>query len=290
MVTRSRLAWSCVVALVTCVPVGPLAMQRPSVSVRVAPDFDIRDRRTIVTDSARATEAASELRARRPGVVARFDGRKGIRTFHAPVSGLSGPDRRAAVDVARTFLASADSALLDLDPEDIETLQVREAADNTSKKSRLVYFDQSIDGVPVFDGVVAVHLASDGRVVRVVSSAASPRGRLRGGIVGAEEAVRLAAGNVRAQLDSFQPVAIDRGEGPEQRTRMARGPLACEPVASLVYFPMDGQLRSAWLVLVQPEGAPQPYEIVVDARTGRILLRRSLNRPTTPPSRRAMTM
>jgi Fungalysin/Thermolysin Propeptide Motif len=279
MAVRSgRTRWF-VAASIVCLSATPLAKeQRPAGGMRLAPDFDIRDRRGMTAESPRAAQAARELRASHPGVVARYDGRRGIRTFHAPVSGLSGPDRRGSADVARTFLSSADSALLDLDPEDVETT-LRLRANTESSLARLVYFDQSIDGVPVFDGVVAIHLAADGRVIRLVSAAASPHGCLRGGIVGAEEAVRLAAGSVRTELDTLHPFPIEREDGPEQRTRMARGPLASEPVASLVYFAMDGQLRSAWHVVVQPEGTPRPYDIIVDARTGRILLRRIMSVP-----------
>jgi hypothetical protein len=286
MIPRARLRSSCIVAVVMCWTATPLAQQPAAPRPRVAPDFDIRERRTMTPESPRAAEAARELRTKRPGTIAQYDGRKGLRTFHAPRTGLSGPDRRKALDVARTFLSSTDSALLDLDPEDLETLQLRDATAE-SIKARLVYFDQSVDGVPVFDGVVALHVGADGRIIKVVSSVVSPRDRLRGGIVGAEEAVRLAAGNVRAELDAIRPVAIDRGSGPDQRTRMERGPLAGEPVASLVYFPMDGRLRSAWHVIVQPEGVPQPYDIIVDARTGRILFRRNSYRPPVPATRRA---
>lgn len=290
MVTRARLL-PCTVVAVLCVSATPVAEQRPSMQVRVAPDFDIRDRRVMMADSPRAAQAARDLRVKHPGVVARYDGRTGVRTFHAPVTGLSAPDRGSASDVARAFLTTTDSALLDLDPEDVDTLQLREDG-VASSKARLVTFDQSVDGVPVFDALVAVHLGSDGRVVRIVSSVASPRGRLNGGIVGAEEAVRLAAGNVRAPLDSFHPVALERESGPEQRTRMQRGPLASEAVASLVYFPMDGRLRAAWHVVVQPEGVPRPYDIVVDARTGRILLRRCSASPkcSMPDARCSMTL
>jgi hypothetical protein len=131
-----------------------------------------------------------------------------------------------------------------------------------------VRFDQTLEGIPVFDAV---------DVERAPSSDVDPPARayLRGGIVGAEEAVRLAAGNVRASLDAFRPVVVRRDPGPELRTTMAAGPLRCEPVASLVYFPMDGQLRSTWHVVVQPEGVPAPYDILVDARTGRILFRQN---------------
>jgi Zn-dependent metalloprotease len=288
MVARARLSSSCIVAIVMCWSAVPLAQQRPAAQPRLAPDFDIRDRRLMTAESSRTAQAIRDLRAQHPNVVARYDGRKGIHTFHAPVSGLTGPDRRTPSDVAQTFLSSADSALLDLEPEDVQTLRLRESQNDDPADARLVYFDQSVDGVPVFDAVVALHLGPDGRIVRLVSSAASSRDRLQGGIVGPEEAVRLAAGNVRAELDNFHPVVIQRDNGPEHRTRMDHGPLVCDPVASLVYFPMDGQLRSAWHVSVQPEGVPRAYDIVVDARTGRILLRRNSYRPPAAPLRRAI--
>jgi hypothetical protein len=132
-----------------------------------------------------------------------------------------------------------------------------------------VRFDRTLDGIPVFDAseVSGTAIGDDG-------VQATPA-YLRGGIVGAEEAVRLAAGNVRASLDAFRPVVVRREPGPELRTTMAAGPLRCGPIASLVYFLMDGQLRSAWHVVVEPEGVPAPYDILVDARTGRILFRQN---------------
>jgi hypothetical protein len=275
MTTRFRLAPACVAAVILCQSPLPAEAQPRAAAMRTAPDFDIRDRRTISPDSPRAAQAARDLRAQRPGAVVRYDGRTRVRTLQSP-SGLTGPDRRAPIEVAQNFLRSADSALLDLDPIDLDTLRPREEGDALAPKRRIISFDQFVEGIPVFDAAVAVHLAKDGRVVRVVSSAAPTRDRLRGGIVSAEEAVRLAAGNIRAELDSFRPTALERIDGPEQRTRMARGPFAVEPIASLGYFPMDGQLRSAWRVVVQPEGVAQPYAIIVDARTGRILHRRAL--------------
>ncbi len=280
MITRARLSSSCVVAVV-CLSATTSAMQAPAPSR--PPDFDIRDRRMQTADSARAAQAARELRSRRPNVVVRYDGRKGVRTFDAPGQGISGPDRRTGVEIAHAFLWSTDGALFDLDRDDLATLQPKHVFE--SSKGRVVTFRQSVDGVPVFDAAVTVHVGPDGRIVRLVSSAVSVRHRLRGGIVDAAEAVRLAAGNVRAQLDTFRPLVVEREHGPEQRTRMARGPLAGEPVASMVYFPMDGRLRSAWHVVVQPEGAPHAYEIIVDAPTGRILLRRG--QAQTPALRRA---
>lgn len=133
-----------------------------------------------------------------------------------------------------------------------------------------VRFDRTIDGLPVFDGY-----AVDVNAGPLDDGALPTDARLRGGIVGPEEAVRLAAGNVRAALDAFRPVVIRREPGPEQRTTMAAGPLRCEAIASLVYFSMDGRLRSAWHVTIEPEGVPDAYDILVDARSGRILFRQN---------------
>lgn len=273
VITRSRLTLSCVVATLVCTTAKPLALQRPVPAARIAPEFDIRDRRT-QAESPRAAQAARELRAARPEATVRFDAQKRVRTVQASKTGLSRPDDGDAVDVALRFLTSTEPSLLDLDPQDVETLRMNSAVIRP-QNVRHVRFDQTVDGVPVFNGGVSVHVDADGRVVRLVSTAASSRDLLRGGIVEAEEAVRLAAGNVRAELDDFCPIVLQRDPGPEQRTRMASGPLETEPVASLAYFPLDGQLRSAWHVVVQPRGVPQPYDVVVDGRSGRILFRHS---------------
>jgi Zn-dependent metalloprotease len=273
MVCRRRLAL--LGALVGVVfTATPLAMPRDSTHDQVAPDFDIRERR-IQAESARAAQAARELRVSHPEAIVEFDAHRGTRIIHGHLSGLSGRTDGQPPDVARSFLASGGAELIDLAPEDLQTLRAKAATFNRSTRLWQVEFDQIVDGMPVFDGAVIVDLTSDGRVVRLVSGAVTPRGRLRGGIVDAEEAVRLAAGNVRGELDTFRPTVLARNPGPEQRTRIARGPFRGEPVASLVYFPLDGQLRSAWQVLVQPDEAPEPYTIVVDARSGRILLRRN---------------
>jgi hypothetical protein len=272
---QQRLVLSSVIVASLSLPAAAAATERPAAGApRPAPEFDIRDRRTLVAESPRAAQAARALRAKRPGVTVRYDGRRGVRTFHALSTGITGPDRRTAPVIARNFLASIDPALLDLDRDDIRTLRLRDRT-KESGSSRVVYFDQFVDGVPVFNGAVAMQVEADGRIVKLLSTVTSVRSRLRGGIVGAEEAVHLAAGNVRADLDRYRPAAVEWERSPEQRTHMARGPLADEPIASLVYFPLDGHLRSAWRVTLQPEGT-RAYDIVIDARTGRILFRRGI--------------
>ena len=48
--------------------------------------------------------------------------------------------------------------------------------------------------------------------------------------------------------------------------------------ASLVWFPTPAGDRLAWRVRVEPEGFPQAYDILVDARDGSVLYRRNLVR------------
>ncbi len=52
-------------------------------------------------------------------------------------------------------------------------------------------------------------------------------------------------------------------------------PFLRDVTASLVWFAMDGGLRLAWHVELEPEGLPQFYDVLIDAETGELLLRRN---------------
>ena len=44
---------------------------------------------------------------------------------------------------------------------------------------------------------------------------------------------------------------------------------------SQVWFPIDGSVRLAWHVEIEPDGTPQFYDVVIDAQNGDLLLRRN---------------
>ena len=142
---------------------------------------------------------------------------------------------------------------LGLDDVDLESVRVLRDYVSGSTGLRHVTFAQSFDGIPVFGGTVTVHIDSTGEIVRVTSTAARGDGRQRNRVLTATDAATIASGDVNP-------------EG---------APFLRDVTASLVWFAIDGGLRLAWHVELEPEGPPQFYDVLIDAETGELLLRRN---------------
>lgn len=251
-------------------PLGAARQRAPQTS-NPLPDYDVRQDRAAATP---APGAAAELQRQQPP-----RGQRGSR-LHAQTGGLrvlDAPDvsvpRAAAPAAIRSLLASLGDRL-GLAPEDLSSLAVVRDYVSASTGVRHVVFSQSFDDIPVFDGVVSVHIDRTGRVVRVTSGAG--RGGQRSGdvLIPAEEAAARAAANVRPE----QPfAAVRRGGtgGPRRIARFARGPFLREITSALTWLPMDGGLRLAWRLDIEPDGEPQLYDVLIDAQTDEVLLRRN---------------
>ena len=136
---------------------------------------------------------------------------------------------------------------------------------------RHVTFAQAFDGRPVFGASVSVHVAADGDVVRVTSSAARGTDRSGDAAVTAEDAAAAAAANILPG-STFVPARVASGSG---TARFARGAFKRDVTASLEWFAIDGGARLAWHVEIEPEGVPQFYDLLIDAASGDLLLRRN---------------
>ncbi len=180
---------------------------------------------------------------------------------------------RAALSMALRNRLAQSVDRLGLENGDLESLTVVRDYISGPTGLRHVTFAQSFDGIPVFNGTVSVHIDSTGDVVRVTSSAARGEGRERTPRLGAEEAATLASNDVDPDA-FFVPVRVGPSTRPEV-ARFARGGFRRDVTASLVWFAMDGGLRLAWHVELEPEGLAQFYDVLVDAGTGELLLRRN---------------
>jgi subtilase family serine protease len=136
-----------------------------------------------------------------------------------------------------------------------------------------VTFAQSFDGIPVFGGIVTMHIGPDGEVVRVTSSAARGTDRRVTAGLPADQAAMLAAADVSPEVP-FVPARV-AGPAGSSAIKFARGRFRSDVSASLVWFPIDGGLRLAWHVEVEPDGEAQYYDLLIDAQTGELLLRRN---------------
>jgi subtilase family serine protease len=157
--------------------------------------------------------------------------------------------RTAASGALRNRLAQ-ESGRLGLNEGDLSALTLTRDHVTRSNGLRHVTFAQSLDGIPVYEASVTAHIAPNGDVVRVTSSAGRGAGRLQRALISAEDATTAAIRDVDSP----------------------RGP-SVEPTP--VWFPMDGGVRLAWHVVLAIDTHTEFYDVVVDARSGEVLLRRN---------------
>jgi subtilase family serine protease len=226
---------------------GPLvAVQQRAGGQDPLPNFDIRAGRPAAVPGG---PALAELQ--RAGAAAR-----GRRVRLHPHTGavrlLETPNIRAGRQASngelRTMLA-ASANRLGLERRDLESLQVVRDYTSASTGLRHVIYRQTIAGIPVFDAAVTVHIDNDGDVVRMTSSAGHGRDHAAAPVVSAGEARSLAAQHAPGRA---------RNQGP-----------------SLVWFPVDGALRLAWHVTVEPDSNDALYDVLIDGESGELLLRRN---------------
>jgi subtilase family serine protease len=243
--------------------------QRPE-NEPARPNFDIRSSRAPATPSARA---AAEIAGRRSGgrqaAVARLHPHTGaLRVLDSP--GVSISQNASATELLTAVRDLAPR--LGLDDDDLNGVELVRDYASASTRLRHVTFAQQLDGLPVFGAVVTLHISSDGSIVRVNSSAARGGGRRRGAAVAADAAVVAAVADVSPNAP-FAPVRLDPGSA--STARFARGRFSRDITSSLEWFPMDGSVRLAWHVELETVPLSQFYDLLIDATSGELLLRRN---------------
>ena len=251
------------VALVT--PVTAIR-QQPS-SNRVLPDLDIRDGRPSQAPSPQADAELRQAAQAGPRRVRVHPFTSGIRVLESPGITMRPTAPAAAV---RNIVASLANRL-GLENDDLASLDLQRDYFTQSNGLRTVTFGQLVDGVPVFDGVITIHVDRSGNIVRVTSSAGRIEGRRRAAQIAVEQAVNAAAANIRPELP-FTAARIGDAGG---AAAFGRGGFRRDLTASLTWLPVDGVLRLAWHVTVEPDSDSELYDVLIDAVTGEVLLRRN---------------
>lgn len=176
MASGSRYGYAVVVATVLGITVSLTAVQQQPSPDLPLPDYDIRAWRGPAGPPAAAVAALNRARNQRGDRAARIHPHTGaLRMLDNPPGAL--PPQAAAASV-RNFAATLTDSL-GLDTADLAELTLTRDFTSRSTGVRTTAFAQSIDGIPVFDGVVTVHAAVDGTIVRVTSSAGRSAGRRR---------------------------------------------------------------------------------------------------------------
>ena len=240
-----RLSLALVATALIGMPVAPTAAPQAPMQ-RSHSDFDIRDGRPAAPRRATADDGrpGAQSRRERPTRVNRESG--SVRVLDHP--GLTAA--RTSPNAAIRALLAANAPRLGLQRRDLATLTPVRDYTSRSTGIRHLIFRQDVDGIPVFDSAITVHLLSDGRIARVTSNAAPIDGRTPAPAITGDRAREEAAGHAGNTVDATSS-------------------------ASLAWLPVDGVLRLAWHVVVPGTDGSDVYDILIDAQNADLLLRRN---------------
>jgi extracellular elastinolytic metalloproteinase len=230
----------------------------------------VRSERSIVSD--RTARQSSYLRSLGSQAVVSFDPATGtVRNLSRLDGFLTGRSPASARTVAMSYVRSHAGAL-GLTAADLPTFRFRQDYVDTIGVHHLSWSQQA-HGVSVFGNGLKVNVTRDGRIVSVQGSPVSGLAGMATHASTAAEltaptARRAAAEDVGAKTDSSARVATSRS-GPSAETVWSN-----HDYATKVWFVQPGGLRLGWSTYVQTSNGG--YQHVIDAATGRVLLRRSL--------------
>ncbi len=160
---------------------------------------------------------------------------------------------------------------------------------------KLTLWQQTVDGIPVFQGVLAGALSSNDELVSLSSlfigdpeNAANrgmPTRKSREPVptIDPAQALQLAALNVGVTIAPDELTILYHSDNAEQKHIYKSLKLTQEACVRLRWFPLTPKiLRLCWEVTLWPTNTPGKYLILVDAETGEVMLRRCLTRWQKP--------
>ncbi|MBI1760403.1 MAG: M36 family metallopeptidase [Acidobacteria bacterium] len=189
---------------------------------------------------------------------------------------LSGPSNADAETIARRFL-NDNADLLRLDSDDVAALQVARRYQDAHNGLTHLTLQQQLDGIEVFQGELALHIARTGEIV-ALSGEALPHietlANARKPHLSAVEALRLAAAEAEVELSDTVSLKVQpQGAAQKQTFDRALG-FARDVEAQLVYFPLTHeQVRLAWQFTLWMPETPDVYLTLIDAEKGTLLFR-----------------
>ena len=195
----------------------------------------------------------------------------GVLFLTAAGAGAQAPAETAARHVG------ANAAALGLEAADVADLVVADQHVSRVSGATHVYFQQAVDGVPVYNALVNVTVGRDGAVVSAASRAV--RG-LRGAIGGSARSLTPEAALAAAGRALGVPVDLRAREalaGPGERYAFENASTADRVTAELMYVPADrGGVHLAWVAtLATPDGS-HLWQAAIDAGSGALLRRDDL--------------
>ena len=282
------------------------------------PNLDARTRNTSASIMPEKSAALDHLRQTSPGVKVEFEPVSGAPKMVSSTGGfLTGPDGNGGTISAKNLASFAVTdpqhvtksflqehrALFGHGPEALTTARVRRDAVTAHNGLRTMVWEQQADGIALFESTLISHTTRQGELVSISSQfisnpeAAATRGTpdraslVSNPLVSARQAIAVAARNVGEKVEAEALVPIgSAAPAAEQRQKFSANVLKGEAEAKLIWLPMDKDtLRLCWDVMLMSKTRGEMYRILVDVRTGDVLLRRCLTSYLSNASYRVWT-
>lgn len=187
---------------------------------------------------------------------------------------LTPPSSASAQSVAESFLIQS-AGRLGLRQSDLDYRRLDDSYVTRHNGVSHEYFQQYIDGVPVYKGYFQVNVLRDGRVLNSASrfeADALARASALQPALTVQQALVAAAAHFGIE-GYVVPTPETVAGGRQQKARFAGGKLSESPIdAELVFEPVNGELRLAWRLVVDRYNAhTQHLDMRFDALTGELL-------------------
>ena len=199
-----------------------------------------------------------------------------------PGSGFLSAATKNRPEILRSFLSNYADAY-GISAEQVASLELVANYVNPAGNMAWVEFEQRLNGLPVFQGLVRGGFTAKGELARITGPIApildnpslevSPH-------LSAAQAVSMAAANVGWNVEAGTLIQKSAGE---KQVTFARGTMSDDAKAWLLYFPFrEGVVRLAWATEIW--GDPDAFLILLDAQDGTVLFRKNLTNYQTQPA------
>jgi uncharacterized repeat protein (TIGR01451 family) len=208
------------------------------------------------------------------------------RWLHAPGRQLTPPTNAHPHQTVKTFIKERPA----LFNHDLEHTRILRDFTTPHNGLRTTIWQQQIDDIPVFDALFIAHTTKDGQLAAISSKFAQETDTEKNKPQIAEsQAISLAAANLGAALGTNQirPLAERTSTREGVKLFTAQKALKGEIETRLVWLPLDSaHLRLCWEIILTSQLRGETFQILVDAESGEILLRKCLTTYITPASYR----
>lgn len=304
---RSILAGLALACSFLSLPSWVEAADVPGRSALESANFDKRARADTKADAPVSdySVALAKLKAAIPGVRIDQDEILGTPAWIVSTRGfLSGPGGEglgvapetiasfAAGDSNRVIKAflQQHSAIFGHGPEILQNARVKREFVTPHNGLRTVIWEQQLDGIPVFEGLLIAQ-STKANELAGLSSHFLPSPDLATGLsaperaamearpaITAQQAIANAAQNIGEALAANEIIALNpSAEGADQRQKFQAPGLKGPAEARLVWLPLNrNSLRLCWEIVLMSRARGEMFQILIDAQTGEAWLRHGL--------------